>query len=109
MESGGGTSIQSTWPLRSAASRVVGSGDRKSTRLNSSHSQISYAVFCLKKKKEEPQLTRTGHEDEQQRSDGLFESASFPGGYLCRAKDELRHSCDGCSSLYRAAGAVSSE
>src|SRR2546427_4914683 len=27
--------------------------DRKSTRLNSSHSQISYAVFCLKKKKSE--------------------------------------------------------
>src|SRR2546430_12419583 len=26
-------------------------GDRKSTRLNSSHSQISYAAFCLKKKK----------------------------------------------------------
>src|SRR2546427_3724117 len=29
----------------------VPAGDRKSTRLNSSHSQISYAVFCLKKKK----------------------------------------------------------
>src|SRR2546430_7565181 len=29
----------------------VEAGDRKSTRLNSSHSQISYAVFCLKKKK----------------------------------------------------------
>src|SRR2546430_8799044 len=29
----------------------VGNEDRKSTRLNSSHSQISYAVFCLKKKK----------------------------------------------------------
>src|SRR2546430_11858203 len=29
----------------------VNSRDRKSTRLNSSHSQISYAVFCLKKKK----------------------------------------------------------
>src|SRR5256886_8974439 len=29
-----------------------GEVDRKSTRLNSSHSQISYAVFCLKKKKE---------------------------------------------------------
>src|SRR2546430_13477893 len=28
-------------------------GDRKSTRLNSSHSQISYAVFCLKKKNHE--------------------------------------------------------
>src|SRR5688572_31852727 len=31
--------------------RVVSKPDRKSTRLNSSHSQISYAVFCLKKKK----------------------------------------------------------
>src|SRR2546430_13707577 len=29
----------------------AGNQDRKSTRLNSSHSQISYAVFCLKKKK----------------------------------------------------------
>src|SRR3989475_2315390 len=29
----------------------VDQADRKSTRLNSSHSQISYAVFCLKKKK----------------------------------------------------------
>src|SRR2546427_9921345 len=31
--------------------RALASVDRKSTRLNSSHSQISYAVFCLKKKK----------------------------------------------------------
>src|SRR2546430_6642807 len=31
-------------------------GDRKSTRLNSSHSQISYAVFCLKKKKHNASL-----------------------------------------------------
>src|SRR2546422_5488314 len=30
---------------------VAGFGDRKSTRLNSSHGYISYAVFCLKKKK----------------------------------------------------------
>src|SRR2546422_3956012 len=29
----------------------LGTGDRKSTRLNSSHGYISYAVFCLKKKK----------------------------------------------------------
>src|SRR2546430_6714640 len=35
-----------TFEGRSASDR-----DRKSTRLNSSHSQISYAVFCLKKKK----------------------------------------------------------
>src|SRR2546430_4946408 len=32
--------------------------DRKSTRLNSSHSQISYAVFCLKKKKHRAQSAR---------------------------------------------------
>src|SRR5690349_23799288 len=31
--------------------RPGGPGDRKSTRLNSSHVEISYAVFCLKKKK----------------------------------------------------------
>src|SRR2546427_3656466 len=31
--------------------QVAAAADRKSTRLNSSHSQISYAVFCLKKKK----------------------------------------------------------
>src|SRR2546426_6826848 len=34
-----------------AADRVLAPGDRKSTRLNSSHLVISYAVFCLKKKK----------------------------------------------------------
>src|SRR2546430_13067339 len=33
------------------AARLSAGADRKSTRLNSSHSQISYAVFCLKKKK----------------------------------------------------------
>src|SRR3712207_6865901 len=32
-------------------SDTTGLGDRKSTRLNSSHANISYAVFCLKKKK----------------------------------------------------------
>src|SRR5204862_1638863 len=37
-----------TPPAREAQSRTV---DRKSTRLNSSHVEISYAVFCLKKKK----------------------------------------------------------
>src|SRR5688572_33321161 len=41
--------------------------DRKSTRLNSSHSQISYAVFCLKKKKQnteplhQPRNNRSGN------------------------------------------------
>src|SRR2546430_13409045 len=35
------------------AALTAGNRDRKSTRLNSSHSQISYAVFCLKKKNSE--------------------------------------------------------
>src|SRR5206468_9041148 len=34
-----------------AIPRCTGAADRKSTRLNSSHDQISYAVFCLKKKR----------------------------------------------------------
>src|SRR5256886_3568050 len=38
-------------PFRTPLTRAVPGIDRKSTRLNSSHSQISYAVFCLKKKK----------------------------------------------------------
>src|SRR5690606_41411447 len=37
---------------RSSVDRALMDRDRKSTRLNSSHVKISYAVFCLKKKKE---------------------------------------------------------
>src|SRR2546427_7522415 len=65
---GGGEGRVRGWPAGSRAQGVIkvrgilsppggervasrpGEGDRKSTRLNSSHSQISYAVFCLKKK-----------------------------------------------------------
>src|SRR5689334_24821649 len=42
---------------RGRIERVDCGVDRKSTRLNSSHSSISYAVFCLKKKKKQQQLT----------------------------------------------------
>src|SRR5688572_32742070 len=42
-----GGSIENPEPVFKAIKEI----DRKSTRLNSSHSQISYAVFCLKKKK----------------------------------------------------------
>src|SRR5688572_32171012 len=47
-------------------SKVLRDEDRKSTRLNSSHSQISYAVFCLKKKKSKsksnsPKTTSVSH------------------------------------------------
>src|SRR2546422_3898233 len=41
--------------------RSIGCGeDRKSTRLNSSHGYISYAVFCLKKKKKNERILRDG-------------------------------------------------
>src|SRR5947207_10317211 len=40
-----------------------GPGDRKSTRLNSSHTVISYAVFCLKKKKNTQQAHQSQPED----------------------------------------------
>src|SRR5207302_9151742 len=51
--------LESRFPVGSSARRIFGSlmialamaTDRKSTRLNSSHVKISYAVFCLKKKK----------------------------------------------------------
>src|SRR2546427_3761425 len=43
---------------RSDAMLSTAPPDRKSTRLNSSHSQISYAVFCLKKKKSYIQVVR---------------------------------------------------
>src|SRR2546430_6238102 len=42
-----------------AAAALARHGDRKSTRLNSSHSQISYAVFCLKKKKKKDNSRQT--------------------------------------------------
>src|SRR5258707_11704341 len=41
------------------AHRLFVSKDRKSTRLNSSHANISYAVFCLKKKKRQRQTTHS--------------------------------------------------
>src|SRR2546427_4906521 len=44
-------------PVQHARGPEMSQKDRKSTRLNSSHSQISYAVFCLKKKKKNIKTT----------------------------------------------------
>src|SRR5437764_9763979 len=46
------------FPFRPYDSRGVIYEDRKSTRLNSSHRCISYAVFCLKKKKDDATIER---------------------------------------------------
>src|SRR3712207_7841325 len=43
---------------------ALGYADRKSTRLNSSHANISYAVFCLKKKKTQPDTYIDRSEDQ---------------------------------------------
>src|SRR5690349_24180973 len=40
--------------------------DRKSTRLNSSHVEISYAVFCLKKKKKKKKTTTTNDREDEE-------------------------------------------
>src|SRR5256885_15163077 len=49
----GGTLIVGSTQVPRHLNGAVQSGDRKSTRLNSSHLVISYAVFCLKKKKKQ--------------------------------------------------------
>src|SRR2546430_3059178 len=53
----GGVGVEPDGVGRGATPFPRPTSDRKSTRLNSSHSQISYAVFCLKKKKKETTTT----------------------------------------------------
>src|SRR2546421_1888706 len=68
------------------SSRVIGlSEDRKSTRLNSSHDQISYAVFCLKKKKSD-ERRRGAHHVQQLRGGAARSSclARLHWTLLCR-------------------------
>src|SRR2546421_4988376 len=55
---GPGQGLAVTWTIRVIAANL----DRKSTRLNSSHDQISYAVFCLKKKKNKQTVHQKNHE-----------------------------------------------
>src|SRR5206468_10216211 len=49
------------WPVSRMPRDQAAKRDRKSTRLNSSHDQISYAVFCLKKKKKKQRYTIENH------------------------------------------------
>src|SRR5437588_9687515 len=57
--------------------------DRKSTRLNSSHTVISYAAFCLKKKKNTFACIKQIH------ASGLFKLREDDIGYLTSNKDEI--------------------
>src|SRR5450432_3919099 len=60
--------------------------DRKSTRLNSSHDQISYAVFCLKKKKELIRDPADGHTAQLEiaRNEQVRRSNLLPGSLIRR-------------------------
>src|SRR2546427_5493146 len=57
-------------------------GDRKSTRLNSSHSQISYAVFCLKKKKKKRPSQNESNHSERHKSKRGTSDTGCPGNSL---------------------------
>src|SRR5260221_10901901 len=64
---------------RHLADELAQQGDRKSTRLNSSHTVISYAVFCLKKKKK--QMPRTFKDE-----GGLVRGDELRGRYGARVQ-----------------------
>src|SRR3712207_8895604 len=66
--------------------------DRKSTRLNSSHANISYAVFCLKKKK----INNIRHHSQSARRDHLLS----PPWHRIRRTDQLAY-IDGDESVAR--------
>src|SRR2546422_8506155 len=57
---------QNDWNVSETARTLEMPRDRKSTRLNSSHGYISYAVFCLKKKKKKNIRTTTAHPTDMQ-------------------------------------------
>src|SRR5438552_8534263 len=60
-------------------------GDRKSTRLNSSHQIISYAVFCLKKKKK-IKYNITTHKTSQPRNSKHYGQIIFQHGHYTRIR-----------------------
>src|SRR5438270_9429747 len=62
------SSVHSAIGRLEEAGRWPSGPDRKSTRLNSSHSQISYAVFCLKKKKKKKKHNTNANEQRKQHS-----------------------------------------
>src|SRR5688572_32459415 len=71
------SSPSSRSPRATSGSMGCSKTDRKSTRLNSSHSQISYAVFCLKKKKTKHTCSRL-HTPTQRTPRPLFSPSLLP-------------------------------
>src|SRR5690625_5491688 len=69
------------------AEQAPNEGDRKSTRLNSSHVAISYAVFCLKKKKGDAEVGAVGEHGDQARDAQVAGGGSGPRQQDDRADD----------------------
>src|SRR2546427_3418312 len=67
--------------------------DRKSTRLNSSHSQISYAVFCLKKKKKNRKSTRLNSTHSQISYDVVYLQKKKHVKFIAACVYYHRHPC----------------
>src|SRR2546430_3070306 len=74
--------------LRAAGVEV----DRKSTRLNSSHSQISYAVFCLKKKKHRPKPNIPSDDDSRNAGPPHLIKDCLERGKIPKALIKISHS-----------------
>src|SRR6266511_2154306 len=77
-------------------------GDRKSTRLNSSHVKISYAVFCLKKKKKNASVLELAMNEsgERARAELCLERALPHSSYFSMAVDIADFDNDGCPYIF---------
>src|SRR2546429_1553715 len=80
--------------------------DRKSTRLNSSHGYISYAVFCLKKKKQEPEAIEDGLTQELAADIGSAQPTLMPPAEVVAFRFALKFSPDAISIHYSAYAAL---
>src|SRR2546422_4097274 len=68
------------WHGTTIATGLVADGDRKSTRLNSSHGYISYAVFCLKKKKKTHKIPVSQGRSRPSSTQRLWTASTSEGG-----------------------------
>src|SRR5690242_21264228 len=69
-------------PCRGLEATIFAGRDRKSTRLNSSHMSISYAVFCLKKKNQHKSLRQYSHPRDRLTVNGTDGLADHESGLL---------------------------
>src|SRR5690348_17727620 len=76
------------WPGRGRIERRA-HGDRKSTRLNSSHPSISYAVFCLKKKTHRDDQRRCRAVVPAVRADDRLRGAGVAAGVVLTRSDDV--------------------